>query len=249
MNMLRPLIFLLILSIYACRHAEPPLTAQQIVDSAITVSGGNLYPESETSFFFRDRKYESAIARGKKVLRRHTFSDSLQIMDVLSGNDFQRFFNDSLLSLPDSVENRYANSVNSVHYFARIPYGLNDNAVNKELLGEVDIKGKKYYKVKVSFDQEGGGEDFEDTYLYWFDKKTYKPDYLAYKFHVDGGGIRFREAYNERYVNGIRFVDYNNYKVDPKQVDFMEIDSLYEKEGLEMLSKIELKDVEVKRGN
>ena len=28
----------------------------------------------------------------------------------------------------------------------------------------------------------------------------------------DGIGLRFREAFNERYINGIRFVDYNNYK-------------------------------------
>jgi len=69
-----------------------------------------------------------------------------------------------------------------------------------------------YYKLKVTFDQDGGGDDFDDTYVYFFNKATFKPDYLAYDFHVNGGGMRFREAYNERYVNGIRFVDYNNMK-------------------------------------
>lgn len=233
----------------SCRNAEPKLTAQEIVDKAIEVAGGNLYPESETTFFFRDRKYVSFTNNGQKILKRYTFSDSLKITDIRQEGGFERYFNDSLISLPDSVENRYANSVNSVHYFTRLPFGLNDPAVNKRLLGEVAIKGKEYYKVKVTFEPEGGGEDFEDTYLYWFDKESFKPVYLAYEFHTDDGGIRFREAYNERYVNGIRFVDYNNYKADPEKIELIKVDSLFEKGELELLSKIELEQIEVKRAD
>ena len=127
----------------------------------------------------------------------------------------------------------------------KLPFGLNDKAVNKTLLGEVKIKDKDYYKVKVTFDQDMGGEDFEDVYLYWFNKQTLKPDYLAYEFHVNGGGQRFREAFNERYVDSIRFVDYNNYKPKVKGTDIMDIDSLFEADGLELLSKIELFELTV----
>ena len=123
--------------------------------------------------------------------------------------------------LKDSIANVYANSVNSVHYFANLPYGLNDPAVNKEFLGEVAIKDKEYYKIKVTFDQKGGGKDYEDIYLYWFNKETFKPDYLAYKFYVDGGGIRFRVAYNERYLGGIRFVDYENYEASREETSII----------------------------
>lgn len=246
--MFRPFLFFLIVLALSCNQVNKSMTAQQIVDKAIMVSGGMHYAESQTSFFFRDRKYASSVKEGKTILKRQTFSDSLEINDIREGSRFQRFFNDSLLSLPDSIENRYANAVNSVHYFARLPYGLNDAAVNKELMGEVTIKGRQYYKLKVTFDESGGGDDFDDTYLYWFDKESFKPDYLAYEFHVNGGGIRFREAYNERYVNEIRFVDYNNYKADPKKNDLMEVDKLFEEGRLELLSKIELKNVEVKRG-
>ena len=151
--------------------------------------------------------------------------------------------------MPDSLANIYSNSINSVHYFAYLPYGLNDPAVNKEFLGEMAIKGKDYYKVKVTFDQENGGDDFDDVYIYWFNKETFKPEYLAYEFHVNGGGLRFREAYNERYVNGIRFVDYNNYKSVSDSQSIYEIDSLFNKGELELLSKIELKDVVVSPGN
>lgn len=89
---------------------------------------------------------------------------------------------------------KYYNSVNSVHYFAYLPQGLNDKAVQKELLGEVVLKGEPYYKVRVTFAQEGGGNDYEDVFIYWFHKQKFTMDYLAYEFHVDGGGMRFREA-------------------------------------------------------
>ncbi len=229
----------------SCTHKTTITSVQQIVDKSITVSGGERYNKAEITFFFRDKKYSAYQEEGKKVLERTTFADSIEITDVKTQNGFERYINDSLVTVPDSLAVRYSNSINSVHYFSRLPYGLNDKAVNKELLGEVKIKGKKYYKVKVTFDEQGGGEDFEDVYLYWFDIETFKPDYLAYVFHVDGGGIRFREAYNERYVNGIRFVDYTNYKGNPTEVDFFKIDSVFTKGSLELLSNIELEKIAV----
>ncbi|MEB8389496.1 hypothetical protein OO012_20020, partial [Rhodobacteraceae bacterium KMM 6894] len=109
--------------------------------------------------------------------------------DVKSKAKFERFIDGTLEVLPDSTANKYDNSVNSVHYFVKLPYGLNDPAVNKTLLGEVTLKEKEYYKIKVTFEQAGGGDDFEDTYLYWINKETFKPDYLAYDFHENDGGV------------------------------------------------------------
>lgn len=230
----------------ACKiEPKEELTAQQIVDNAIANSGGELYNSHATSFVFRDRTYTSVNTNGKKVLKRTFHLDSVTITDVKNGNDFERYVNDSLVSVPDSMAVRYANSVNSVHYFARLPYGLNDAAVNKELLGKETIGGKDYYKVKVTFDQAGGGDDFDDIYLYWFDTETFKPEYLAYDFQVNGGGQRFRKAYNERYVNGIRFVDYENYKPKNDGTAILEIGQLFDKGELELLSKIELTDIQV----
>ncbi len=238
--------FLLLLSFLACKEtSKETLSVQEIVDKSIANSGGELYKNHDTSFVFRDKKYSASKKDGKKVLSRIFNLDSVTVKDVKRGDGFQRFFNDSLVAVPDSMAIKYANSINSVHYFARLPYGLNDKAVNKELLGEETIKGKAYYKVKVTFDQEGGGDDFDDTYVYWFDKESFKPDYLAYDFHVDGGGQRFRKAYNERYVNGIRFVDYENYKPKKKDKGILEIGKAYENGELELLSKIELSHISV----
>ncbi|MCB0376061.1 MAG: hypothetical protein KDD04_09105 [Sinomicrobium sp.] len=90
-----------------------------------------------------------------------------------------------------------------------------------------------------------GGEDFEDVYLYWVDKESFTTDYLAYEFHVNGGGLRFREAYNVRTVGGIRFVDYYNFKPKDKNVILDDLDRLFDRGELELLSEIILEDISV----
>lgn len=244
--MKRILIPLMLVFAIGCKQ-EPKkeLTVQEIVDNSIADSGGKMFNDYKVTFDFRDKSYTSENVEGQRVFKRISDLDSTQIVDVKRGDDFERYMNDSLVMVHDTMAVKYANSINSVHYFVRLPYGLNDAAVNKELLGKETIKNKEYYKVKVTFDQQGGGDDFEDTYLYWFDLESFKPYYLAYDFHVNGGGQRFRKAYNERYINGIRFVDYENYKPKTDGSDILEIGQLFDKGELELLSKIELEKITV----
>lgn len=236
--------------IISCKNrSASTISVQEIVDKSIQVSGGEQYRTNDIFYKFRDYQYASEWKDNIRILKRIRITDSTKVVDVKGGRGFERFVNDSLVPLKDSIANLYSNSVNSVHYFAYLPYGLNDPAVNKELLGEVTIKDKEYYKVKVTFDKKYGGKDYEDIYLYWFNKETYKPDYLAYKFYVDGGGIRFRAAYNERYLGGIRFVDYENYEAPKGDSLIYEVDGLYERNKLKLLSKIELEDISVESSN
>jgi len=221
---MKKLILLLLIEVlFSCSTKITPPSAQQIIDKSIQVAGGHFYENSEVTFVFRDKKYVSIQNENEKTYKRITFLDSLKVTDIKTPNGFERYLNDNLVKISDSLALRYSNSINSVHYFSRLPFGLNDRAVNKKFLGETEIAKKKYYKVRVTFDQEEGGDDFEDVYLYWFNKDSFKPDYLAYEFHTDGGGMRFRKAYNERFVNGIRFVDYENYKGVPTAFDFKKI--------------------------
>jgi Family of unknown function (DUF6503) len=110
------------------------------------------------------------------------------------------------------------------------------------------IKGEPYFKIGVKFAKEGGGQDFEDEFVYWIHKENYTMDYVGYSYTTDGGGIRFREAYNAREVNGIRFVDYNNYKPSLLEADLTDLDELFEKGELILLSKIETESVGVVLG-
>ena len=220
--------------------------AQQIVDAAIEEHGGSKYEGSRVTFYFRDRHYIATRGEGKFQYER-IFRDSsgAEIRDVLTHEGFYREVGGKRVALSTKDSSAYANSVNSVIYFALLPYFLNDAAVIKQYLGETTIKGAPYQKVKVTFRQDGGGEDFEDEYLYWFHKDNHTLDYLAYNFKVNGGGARFREAYSTRTSNGIRFANYRNYKPKDDNRNVAEFDDLFENGGLELLSLIELKEVRV----
>jgi len=237
----------MILSVFllSCEERQPSLTAQNIVDKAIENACQGRCESAIVQFDFRKRQYRSERRGGAYRFERIT-SDSLGILkDILSNEGFSRYRNDSLVILPDSMSVKYGNSVNSVHYFAQLPYGLNAEAVQKKLLGEDVIKQQPYYEIEVRFSEEGGGADFEDTFVYWIHKEKFTVDYLAYAYATDGGGIRFREAYNPRVVAGLRFVDYNNFKPASLDVALKDLDQLFESGALQLLSKIETEGVNV----
>ncbi len=239
-------IFMVLILVFACKQkADAKLTAQDIIDKAIAVHCTGNCENSIITFDFRGRQYKATKKDGLFSYERQ-FKDSIRtVRDVLTNSGFKRFINDSVVQIKGNIAIKYANSVNSVHYFAQLPYGLNAPAVKKELLGEATIKGKPYYKIGVSFNEEGGGVDFEDKFVYWIDQTDFALDYLAYDYAVNGGGIRFREALNKRVVNGITFMDYKNYKPKAPVTDLQDLAGLFEDGALDLLSTIETKNVEV----
>lgn len=231
--------------IISCSENEPPLTAQDIIDKAIERACSGKCDHVKIDFTFRDKCYISSRDGGEYRYERITSDSTGVTHDVLTNTAFSRHKNDTLIRVADSMVVKYSNSINSVHYFAQLPFGLNAPAAQKKLLGEVIIKGEPYHEIGVSFTKESGGTDYEDRFVYWIHKKNFTIDYLAYKYAVDGGGIRFREAYNPRIVNGIRFADYNNYKPENLEMPLIDLDEFFEKGDLELLSKIETESVGV----
>ena len=240
--------FIIILSLVllsSCAEKKQPLSAQTIVDKAIERACSGNCEHAKIDFTFRDRCYISR-RKGSEFSYERITSDSTGVThDVLNNMAFLRHKNDTLIVVADSMITKYSNSINSVHYFAQLPFGLNAPAAVKELLGESIIEAEPYYVIGVSFTEENVGTDFEDTFVYWIHKENFTVDYLAYEYAVDGGGIRFREAYNPRVVNGIRFVDYNNYKPKDLKIPLRELGKLYEEGALKLLSKIETESVGV----
>ncbi|MFN7749701.1 MAG: DUF6503 family protein [Cyclobacteriaceae bacterium] len=220
---------------------------QQIVDRTIQMAGGNTYMNSTIEFDFRDRHYK-ATRQGGVFSYERIFRDSINtIHDYVTNDGFKREINGLLAVVPDSMQTRYASSTNSVIYFALLPYGLNDAAVQKEFAGMATVEGKQYYKVRVTFDQQGGGEDFSDVYFYWFDPKTFELAYLAYSFEEkDETSFRFRKALNPQVVGGIRFLDYVNYQPLDQSQTVDRADELFNAGKLNELSRIELKNISVK---
>ena len=84
--------------------------------------------------------------------------DSLYL-DKLNNTEFVRTINNERVELSERWINGYSNSLNSVFYFAMLPFKLDDKAVILSYFGKQKTKNGEYFLVKVSFKQEGGGED------------------------------------------------------------------------------------------
>ena len=242
---MRTLLFLVLIAFVSCKQEDKALTAQQIIDKSIEVNGANTLDASILTFDFRNRNYKATRNQGKFELERTIQNDTLLVHDVLSNNDFVRHINTKKIHIPDSMKTRYSGSVNSVHYFSILPYGLNDLAVHKKRLEDVTINDEAYYKIEVRFSEEGGGEDFEDVFIYWIGKEDFKMDFLAYSYLTNGGGKRFRLPNNERIINGVRFLDFDNYKPKNASTKLENLDKAFENSELEKLSEINLENISV----
>ncbi|TXD51748.1 MULTISPECIES: DUF6503 family protein [unclassified Polaribacter] len=232
----------LLFLIFSCKPQETTLTAQQIIDKTIVLSGADKIKNSEVSFKFRNREYAALRENGKFQLMRSF--DSIQ--DILDNTGFKRLILGQTINVADSMAFKYRNSINSVHYFSVLPFGLNDKAVRKKLLPSSTIKEKEYYKVEITFSENGGGEDFEDVFIYWIGKENFLVDYLAYSYHINGGGKRFRVLKEQCSRNGIRFVDYQNFKPLDAKIKLSNLDSAFENKQLKKISEIILEDIQVK---
>ncbi|WP_298423922.1 DUF6503 family protein [uncultured Kordia sp.] len=216
--------------------------ATKTLQETIKAHGGALYDQANYEFIFRDKKYSFKNDGNSYVYEVESTKDGKTTHDVLDNGKLSRTIDNKSIELSEKKIASATGAVNSVIYFATLPHKLNDAAVNKSFVEETVIKGQKYDVLKVTFNQEGGGEDFDDEYHYWINQKTKKIDYLAYNYQVNGGGVRFRSAYNVRVVDGITFQDYINYKA-PVGTPLKDLPALYEKEELKELSKIETQKI------
>ncbi|WP_420385490.1 DUF6503 family protein [Roseivirga sp.] len=224
--------------------------AQQVIDEAISFHGMEGLSNADFSLKFRDMDYTYSLHNGMYEYTR-TQTDSLgrEVIDRLTNEGLIRYIEGDTVSVEDEKRAAYARSVNSVIYFFRLPFGLNDPAVVKKYQGTTTIKGKDYHEVRITFQQSGGGEDFDDVFLYWFDTDDYSMDYMAYLYHTDGGGMRFREAINPRRNEGILIQDYINFKPVDEKMDINNISELYEAGELEELSRIINENVSISTGH
>lgn len=244
---------MLLLIVVACSSPaeEQPINregkAYAIIGQAIAAHGGDRYDRMVVRFDFRNTPF-TVRQQGGLFTYTQQRVDSLgdSITYILDNEGFRK----THLGLPNDQwgnkeKAKYSETTNSVVYFALLPYGLQSPAVIAEYLDSIKIKGNPYHKIQVTFREEGGGEDFEDVFLYWIHAKSYTVDYLAYEYHTNGGGMRFRDAYRIHTVNGIRFQDYINYKPTDGNTKLTQLDSLFSVGQLEQLSTIDLKNIEV----
>ncbi|REG83388.1 DUF6503 family protein [Algoriphagus antarcticus] len=238
------LVFLVVLTAFAACNSRTE--AEKIVDRSIEAHGGDNYFNSKIEFDFRNIHYTIFKTPDRFEYIRE-FSDSTgNVIDSLNNEGFVRTVNGAKIdTLSEEWIGKYSRSVNSVAYFAFLPYGLNDPSVFKTSLGETEINGERYDLIKVTFAEEGGGDDFDDEFLYWIGKDDSFIDFMAYSYHTDGGGVRMREVSGVNEVGGIRFQNYLNLKPSDESVSVEKMQELYEAGELEVLSEINLENIKV----
>ena len=221
------------------------VTPQKIVAESYTQHGCERINSASISFDFRSTLFEY-IHTDSGLVRSRSFIDSTgnKIKDVWSRNGLKRLINDSQIELSTEKQSAYQSTINSVFYFAFLPKSLKDPAVNLEYLDTAIISDQPYHKIRVTFDEEGGGEDHEDVFIYWFNIEDVTMDYLAYSYIENGGGMRFRSFTNRQEIDGIVFQDYINF-APPEGADLVNLDQLYEEGKLKQVSIIELENIEV----
>jgi hypothetical protein len=226
--------------------AEPGVpTAQTIVDRAIEVHGGPAFENSEITFDFRGAHFRVWRKNGMFEYTRTYTDTSGQIIEVMSNEGFRRTANGEPYEMDEREFLKLTEDVNSVVYFAMLPYKLNDSSVNRILQGTQTIDGRLYHEVEITFDQEGGGRDWDDQFVFWFNDETGTLDYLAY-YYTQRGTARFRKAKNIRTIAGIRFADYLNFTADTLGSEVEHAPELYNEGVLKLLSEILTENIEVK---
>ncbi|MFQ5571319.1 MAG: DUF6503 family protein [Rhodothermales bacterium] len=222
---------------------------QAIIDQAIAVHGGDVLHHAVVEFDFREWHFKITRDGGSYAYER-TYTDSTgRVREVLNNEGIYREVNDERVVLTQEERDKMATPLNSVPYFALLPFNLNDPAVIKRSLGEIEIDGQPYHKIEVTFHQEGGGRDYDDRFVYWIHRDRLTMDYLAYGFHVDEGGTRFRKAFNVRTIGGVRFADYLNFTSDSlttPDAPIEHFDELMRTDTLHLLSQILLENVTVR---
>lgn len=196
----------------------------------------------KVSFDFRGKHFEIKQNKGDYFYQ-STIKDSSGVTkDQLSNHGFVREVNGLVTPLSEKDSIKYAESLNSVVYFAFLPLKLQDDAVNAKYLRSVQVKGKEYNQIEVTFDKENGVSHNDDTFYFWFDAKDHSMDYFAYS----KGGERFR-AINGLIKNGnFYFQNYLNLEnKTPRDKPLKDYHILFEQDKLNVLSEIILENLKV----
>lgn len=226
-------------------EAAPRDTVAAILHRARSVHGADVLDRAEVTFIFRGTPFTARRDGGRFVYTRVWEDSAAAVRDVLDNDGLTRTVAGAPVDLSEREYLAAEEAVNSVVYFALLPYPLADPAVQPRLLGADTLGGEPYHLVEVTFRQEGGGRDYQDRFVYWIHRTRSTMDYLAYSYEDGDGGARFRQAVNPRTVGGVRFADYLNFSAEPRQPRLEAMGRLFEADSLFLLSEIVLDSVRV----
>ena len=224
--------------------------AHEIVDRSVNAHGLSSLADAEMSFLFRERSF-SAWRNDGLFRYSRTYTDSLgRIVDESMDNDSIYRSIDGEIQILDAAEKRKIEvAINSVIYFASLPFPLWDPGVLLQKLEDEQIADQLYHRIEVTFTEEGGGEEFRDRFIYWVNADNYLIDFMSYYYFTDGGGSRFRVATDRlRPAGAIIINNYDNYSTVSRNLTIDEIEdyaALYQLDSLRLVSQINLDQLQV----
>ena len=239
----RLLLLLALVQLAALPAAASVEEGKKLIRQAIEAHGQNAFGDASFAFSFRGVPYRVARSNGLYRYERTVTTQGTAVHEVLQNSGFTASVAGNVLTLSPRVQGSRERSLNSVVYFASLPYVLEDRAVQPRAVGEVEIGERRYRVVEVRFAREGGGVDHDDVFRYWFDAESGRLDYLAYRFHTNKGGVRFRVATEHPVVGGVTFIQWDNYGVDDKSLDLKSLPERWRSGKLPKLSTIRLDSI------
>ena len=221
----------------------PSAAAQAVVAAAVEASGLADPQALELRFTFRGTPYRRWLSGRRSVYTREVAVPGGGVrVDRLDGSTFT-----STVTASPAASDALRRSLNSVAYFALLPRPLQDDAVIATLLGPSTLGGEVWDTVDVRFREDGGGDDHDDVFRYWFHPETHRLGYLAYTFATGDGGVRVRRAIRTHEVDGVVLVDWANHGRDGQGLTIDDAVRELEAGTLPQLSEIALEGVEVVR--
>lgn len=219
--------------------------ARAIIRRSVEAHGQDRLKHAAVEFTFRGTRYRMSRSDGVFRYERWVRRGPQRIHELLSNSGFTAAVDGRALFLSAPASDARRKSLNSVVYFASLPYVLEDPAVRPRAIGTNKIGGRAYDTVEVRFATEGGGDDHDDVFRYWFDPKSGRLGYLAYRFSTGQGGVRLRAATEHLEVAGVVFVQWKNFGLDDRSVRLDALVETWSDGGLPYLSTINLEGVRV----
>jgi hypothetical protein len=234
--------FCLLAGMAGCDTEDP---AREVVGESIQAHGGEYFQDVEIRFRFRDADFSVVRQNGRFHYERVRQDGSNRIREWMTNEETAREVNGTPVEMTDEEVAQVETGINSVVYFGLLPFHLLDPAVQHADLGRAEIDGAPYRVIEVTFQEDGGGPDWEDRFVYWFHEDDRTLDYLAYRYYRDGGGTRFRKAVNRRVVGGLVIQDYENFTATEEVDDIARYPDLMDRDQLDLVSYVALEEVSV----
>ena len=217
-------------------------TAYTLIARAVERQGLKALDSAAVAFRFRDRAYRYQRVGGRFAYERVWVDTATgeRVRDVLTNDTLVRLRDGIAEDLPEKRRRAFAGSVNSVIYFAFLPWALRDPGVAAVYEGRDTVGGRVLDRIAVTFPDAG---EHADAYRYWLTPDGRELPYLAYA-HQGSKAPRFREAFNARTVDGLAVRDYRNYTMPGKaDADVATLADRFGRGELELLSVIALEEV------